>query len=366
MPFTDRSSAAARLGQALDGRFRLDEVLESDVLAHTYLASDSAAERAVVSILQAELGGAPGIASHFVRGAHVASMIGRGVPAVRGAGLTPDGFPFVVFERVARETLHAFLLRRRGRIAPMEGLRIAAAALDVLGAAHDRALFHGELSPRRILLDELGNVYVSGFGWGKLRERAAAHFGLACVPNTAAYFSPEQARTRAASESGDVWAVAAILFELLSGRPLREATTEEKRLSDAASRPAPSLAFLNAQAPGELVALLERALDLNAARRFNSAIAFSRACTLVAGLPNPWFWQQESRPRFAPTEPALAVPGSASLPLRGPPPRTSIVAPRPGSVVPPGEAQAVGDSARHYVAPTPTGMPPRPPPRSRS
>lgn len=372
MSFATRTPAVARLGQTLAGRYELEAVLESDVLAHTYLAMDAgasaAAPRVVVSVLHSELGGAPGIGANFARGPYVASMIGSGAPAVRDTGLTRDGLPFVAFEHVARETLRAFLARRRGCIPAMEALRIAAAALEVLSAAHDRALFHGDLSPRRILLGDLGEVYISGFGWGKLRERAATQFGLVCPPGAAAYFSPEQARTHAASESGDLWALGAILFELLSSRRMREGQSDEKLLLAAASRPAPSLALIDANAPRELVGLLERALDLNAARRFDSAAAFARACTLVANLPNPWFWRVAASRRVAATEPSFPVPISSVAPRTGEPaPHTSIVAPRPGRAIPRDRARAAGASDVPYpTSPTLTGIPVRIPPRGRS
>jgi hypothetical protein len=122
MPLTNRSLALRRLGQALGAGFRLDAVVDVDVLAHTFLATRPSSDRAVISVLRPELASVSAIASHFARAAQVVSMIGgHSVPTVLDTGRTPDGLPFVAFEHVPGETLEAFLERRRSNIAPLDG-----------------------------------------------------------------------------------------------------------------------------------------------------------------------------------------------------------------------------------------------------
>ncbi|MGW0996077.1 protein kinase domain-containing protein [Streptomyces sp. NPDC002523] len=103
------------------------------------------------------------------------------------------------------------LLSREGPFTPVQAARIGLEILDVLQAAHDEGITHGELSPGQIFLRDDGPVVVAGFGLA----------GTTLAPRVTApsYASPEQARDERIGPAADLWALGAILYTMVEGRP---------------------------------------------------------------------------------------------------------------------------------------------------
>ncbi|MEU5535517.1 protein kinase [Streptomyces sp. NPDC020362] len=103
------------------------------------------------------------------------------------------------------------LLDREGPFNPVRAARIGLDILDVLQAAHDEGITHGELSPGQVFVREGGSVVVAGFGLA----------GTTLVPRLTApsYASPEQARDERIGPAADLWALGAILYTSVEGRP---------------------------------------------------------------------------------------------------------------------------------------------------
>ncbi len=103
------------------------------------------------------------------------------------------------------------LLDREGAFEPARSARIGLELLDVLQAAHDEGITHGELSPGQVFVPEGGPVIVTGFGLA----------GATLVPRLTApsYASPEQARDERIGPAADLWALGALLYTMVEGRP---------------------------------------------------------------------------------------------------------------------------------------------------
>ncbi|MFF6999919.1 serine/threonine protein kinase [Streptomyces sp. NPDC008313] len=99
----------------------------------------------------------------------------------------------------------------RGPVDPVRAARTGLAVLDVLAAAHGAGIVHGDLSPGQVLVGERGEAMVTGFGL----------MGAAVSPRVTApsYASPEQARGEGAGPASDLWALGAILYTMVEGRP---------------------------------------------------------------------------------------------------------------------------------------------------
>ncbi|HEY8985935.1 MAG TPA: serine/threonine-protein kinase [Streptomyces sp.] len=103
------------------------------------------------------------------------------------------------------------LIDQQGSFHPARAAAIALEVLDVLEAAHSEGITHGELSPGQIFVRDRGPVVLTGFGL----------VGATLAPRIAApsYASPEQARDERIGPAADLWALGAILYTLLEGRP---------------------------------------------------------------------------------------------------------------------------------------------------
>lgn len=103
------------------------------------------------------------------------------------------------------------LLARQGTFTPARAARIGLDILDVLEVAHGEGITHGELSPGQVYVRDQGSVVVTGFG--------LAGATLAPRVTAPAYASPEQARDERIGPASDLWALGAILYTMLEGRP---------------------------------------------------------------------------------------------------------------------------------------------------
>lgn len=103
------------------------------------------------------------------------------------------------------------LLDREGSFNPVRTARIGLDVLDVLQAAHDEGITHGELSPGQVFVRDDAPAVVTGFGLA----------GATLVPRLTApsYASPEQARDERIGPAADLWALGALLYTMVEGRP---------------------------------------------------------------------------------------------------------------------------------------------------
>src|SRR4051794_13758004 len=103
------------------------------------------------------------------------------------------------------------LLSRQGTFDHVRAARIGLELLEVLEAAHGEGITHGELSPGQVFVHHQGSVVVTGWGLA----------GATLAPRLSApsYASPEQARDERIGPAADLWALGAILYTLVEGRP---------------------------------------------------------------------------------------------------------------------------------------------------
>ena len=143
-------------------------------------------------------------------------------------------------------------------------LRLMADVCAGLHAAHELTIdgrpqhvIHRDVSPQNILITEDGVPKLIDFGIAKARERLARETSTGITKGKIAYMSPEQARGAEIDRRADVWAIAAVAYELLEGRPIIEGPNEVARLNVLVHRP---LQPTFEHTPPVAAGVLERAL----------------------------------------------------------------------------------------------------------
>jgi tetratricopeptide (TPR) repeat protein len=143
-------------------------------------------------------------------------------------GSTDDGRPYFVMEYIDGEPLDRYCDRHR--LGTQERLRLLQAVCAAVQHAHGRGVLHRHLKPANVLVSADGTVKVTDFGLAKRLEGADGGAGptqSGAVVGTPSYMAPEQAagRGKAVGPATDVYALGAILYELLTGQPPFRADT---------------------------------------------------------------------------------------------------------------------------------------------
>jgi formylglycine-generating enzyme required for sulfatase activity/tRNA A-37 threonylcarbamoyl transferase component Bud32 len=182
--------------------------------------------------------------------------------------------PFLAMEFVGGGTL-ADGLRRDGRPAPRAAVELVAKLAAGVTAAHAKGIVHRDLKPANVLLTEAGEPKVTDFGLAKVGRSDMT--GTGAVLGTPSYMSPEQAagKTREVGTAADVYALGAILYELLTGRPpFRGETwqdTVRRVLADEPARPR----SLAPGVPRDLETVCLKCLEKDPRRRYPTAEALA-------------------------------------------------------------------------------------------
>ncbi|MCC6874726.1 MAG: protein kinase [Sandaracinaceae bacterium] len=186
-----------------------------------------------------------------------------GIVQIYDAGVDDDGGFFMAMELLQGESLGDRLRRHWPGMAT--SVRYIEGMLEPLAKAHAKNIVHRDLKPDNVFLtvDEEGRERVKLLDFGLAREidkagptRTGITFG------TPEYMSPEQAMSaRKVKTPGDVWSVAVMLYELLSGRHPFQGETPNAVMANAIKEPLPSLAETAPHVPAPLARMIERCLD---------------------------------------------------------------------------------------------------------
>jgi serine/threonine protein kinase len=163
---------------------------------------------------------------HLTRFRREAISLGRlqhpNIVSVYDFGLLPDERAYIAMEYLPGATLEAWI-GGNGALAPAHAVSVARAVCDAVHAAHTRGVVHRDLKPANIVLpaaEESGSVVkVLDFGVARLRERDGQSSDEQ-VLGTPGYVAPEIIDGEKADERCDIYALGAIIFEMLTGRPV--------------------------------------------------------------------------------------------------------------------------------------------------
>lgn len=207
---------AEQVGRVLGGRYRLVAPIGTGASAQVYLADDVTLRRQVaVKLLHESLADDGTFLRRFRAEARTAAALNHPqVVAVHDWG--EDSLPFIVTEYLAGGSLRS-LLDRHGVVTPSQALLIGLEAARGLVYAHKRGLVHRDIKPANLLFDADGHVRVADFGLARALAEASITEPTGAVLGTARYASPEQAKGERLDGRSDVYALALVLVEAVTG-----------------------------------------------------------------------------------------------------------------------------------------------------
>jgi eukaryotic-like serine/threonine-protein kinase len=262
----------------LADRYELAETLGSGGMARVVAAYDRRLDRRVaVKLVRDDLVADPVSRERLLREARAAARLHHpNSVAVHDAGEV-DGHAYVVMELVEGPSL-ADRLRERGALTPAEAVTIAASVLEALQAAHARGLVHRDVKPSNVLLPADGGVKLADFGIAKALDDATSSLtATGMVIGTPRYLAPEQAAGEPATVASDLYALGAVLFECLTGRPPFDAESPLAIALAHQREPVPAVREHAPEVPPALAAAVQRALAKEPGNRFADAAAMRDA-----------------------------------------------------------------------------------------
>ena len=207
------------------GRYRLLEELGAGAFGRVYRGFDSELQRPVaIKILKAErFANQAELEGFFDEARLMASVHHPGIVAVHDVGID-HGLNYIVTQLIGGGTLHDRLTR--GPLTHAEAADLIRQCASAIHAAHKVQLYHRDLKPKNILLDQQGRAYVGDFGLAIRRRDQANRVGE--FAGSVNFMSPEQLRGEVDCIDGrtDVWALGVIFYLMLTGQlPFQGSTT---------------------------------------------------------------------------------------------------------------------------------------------
>ena len=277
-PLSSIQAPAARLtaGKTV-GRFRIMELIGAGGMGEVYRARDDRLRRDVaVKVLPSSFARDAERVRRFEQEATAAGMLNHpNILLIHDVGVD-SGSPYLVSELLEGETLRQRLARSALPLhaAIVYGRQVASG----LAAAHQKGIIHRDLKPENIFLTKNDQAKILDFGLAKLARpaleegnTATIQTGTGVAMGTVGYMSPEQLRAEAVDHRTDLFALGAVLYEMLAGQRAFAGKTTADVVGATLNAEPPDLAQIDPKIPAQLRQLIAQCLEKSLERRFQAA-----------------------------------------------------------------------------------------------
>jgi protein kinase-like protein len=255
-------------GTIVEG-YRIDGVLGEGGMGAVYQATQLSLNRTVaLKLLSTELTDDPTFRERFRREGQLQAKIDHPhIVTVYEAGETEHGL-YLAMRLVKGPTLKDLILTRA--LDPERSVRILLAVADALDTAHGVGLIHRDIKPQNILIGEQDHTYLADFGLTKAPDEAGLTDTGQFV-GTIDYVAPEQVQGQPASTQTDVYQLAGVLYESLTGAVPFERPTEAAVMYAHVQDPPPRLREVRPDLPKELDEVVVKGMAKDPTERQESA-----------------------------------------------------------------------------------------------
>ena len=347
-------------GTTLAG-YRIDGILGQGGMGVVYEATQLSLDRVVaLKVLASHLTEDITFIQRFQREGQIQAKIDHpNIVTVFDSGKTDEGF-FIAMRLVRGPNLKDMIVSRE--LDPGRTMRIVTPVADALDAAHQAGLIHRDIKPQNVLVGGRDQAYLADFGLTKATgDKSLTKTGQ--FVGTLDYISPEQIKGDHATTASDVYALAAVLYECLTGVVPFPKDSEAAVLYAHMADPPPEVTKERPDLPGGLDQVLIKAMDKDPANRYESPTAllndinqaFDRRTRAAFTPPGPIEVPEETGIRAAEVdvstrETPTQEPGETSVsPVQ---PETGPAETKVGESAPPAEPAetVVGEAATEEIA----------------
>ncbi len=258
------------IGGTFVGRYQITEELGKGGMGRVYKAYDTEiGDYVALKVLKPEIAVDEGIVERFRNELKLARRIShRNICRMFDLGRT-ENTTYIAMEFVSGEDLKT-LLRRVGQLPAKRTVAVALQVCEGLAEAHRLDVIHRDLKPQNIMVDREGNARIMDFGIARsLQGKGVTEAGV--ILGTPDYMSPEQLEGKEADQRSDIYALGAVLFEMVTGDPPFEGETPlvvaTKHKTERPRNPQET----NPQVPDSLARLILRCLEKAKEARYQSA-----------------------------------------------------------------------------------------------
>jgi len=277
----ERSRAAhARIGQVIDGNYRIVRYIGSGGSSHVFQAEHLRLGKSfALKLLREGLDSSSRAAQRFRREAKaIARLNSEHIVSVVDCGELDDSVPYLVMELLEGEDLRS-LLDREGALPARRALHVVLEACRGLTVVHEAGLVHRDLKPENLFITRraTGEDWCKVLDFGIAKMEASISTAQGAIVGTVRYMAPEQLADGATvGPATDVYALGAILYECLSGRALVSGATVQEVMYHVMNVAPVPLGRLVSTLPGTLAAIVDLCVDKAPTKRPASAAALAK------------------------------------------------------------------------------------------
>jgi tetratricopeptide (TPR) repeat protein len=265
--------------------YRILEKLGEGAMGVVYAAEDIHLGRQVaVKFLSSATSETHHFKARFLREARAVSQLTHpNIAMIYDYGETAEGYPFIVMEKVKGKPLSELLDENDLTLA--RAVEIIEDVADALGEAHNQGIVHRDIKPSNVFITERGQVKVLDFGLAKqlneehsqadpnARTLLATHTRSDIVVGTPLYLSPEQAKGAPVDGRSDLFALGALLYECIAGKPAFSGSSVIEIGAQILHVDPPPPSTINSRIPKELDRIALKALAKKPEARYQTAAA---------------------------------------------------------------------------------------------
>lgn len=307
------------------GRYLLIELLGRGGMGEVWRAHDTVTDRVVaIKTLPPQYSDDPAFQQRFRREAQAAARLSSPhVIPIHDYGEI-DGRLFVSMRLIEGRDLQALL--SNGPLPPERAVRIVGQVAKALHAAHKAGLVHRDVKPSNVLVDDDDFAYLIDFGIARATDDTRLT-GTGNAIGTFHYMAPERLGGAADDARADIYALACVLYECLTGQPPFTGTNMASLVASHLHTPPPQPSNTRPEVPRQLDGVIAAGMAKDPDRRYATTIELADAANAAVTAPVPLVTAPVHTPPPFVARPAPPTPAPAP-PAWTPPPATNLVAPQ--------------------------------------